>query len=140
MLPDKIEINSELNEPMSIIDIRALEKTHKSLQLNKGVIIEIVTDEELLEINRAALNHDYYTDIITFDYTDDDDIEAHEIVISWDRVKENAETYNQTWKQELHRVCIHGLLHLAGHSDKTSEEQEKMRGLEDYYIDLHCST
>jgi metalloprotein, YbeY/UPF0054 family len=97
-------------------------------------------DEELLELNRQTLQHDYYTDIITFDYENDKDIEENEVVISWDRVRENSETFKVNLKQELYRVCFHGLLHLAGFMDKTEQEEKEMREQENMLLDLYCST
>lgn len=93
------------------------------------------SDEFLLGINKSALNHDYYTDIITFDLRDNNShaLEA-EIYISLDRVKENAQQYNCTFAHELSRVMIHGLLHLSGLNDSTKEEKSIMRKAEEKYI------
>ena len=87
------------------------------------------SDEQLLEVNRQYLNHDYFTDIITFPL-DLDPIEAC-IYISVDRVKENANLYSSNFVTELHRVIVHGLLHLLGYNDKTYEENKSMRKAED---------
>ena len=87
------------------------------------------SDEYLLEINKTYLNHDYYTDIITFPL-DRNNIEAN-VFISIDRVKENAQLYNQNFTDELHRVIVHGLLHLIGYNDKTPEDEKAMRKKED---------
>ena len=92
-------------------------------------------DEYLLEINKQSLNHDYYTDIITFDYNEGNSIES-EIYISLDRVKENAKTFDQTFHEELNRVILHGALHLVGFKDKTKKEKEKMRAMETQYLDI----
>lgn len=92
-------------------------------------------DEFLLEINRKSLNHDYYTDIITFDYNEDQSIES-EIYISIDRVKDNAKNYNEAFHVELYRVILHGALHLVGFKDKTKKEKEKMRSMENKYIEI----
>lgn len=94
-----------------------------------------VSDEELLETNKAFLQHDYYTDIISFDYTMGKLISG-EMHLSIDRIKDNANTYNNTFKDELHRVIIHGILHYCGYKDKTEEEQKTMRAKEDYYLSL----
>ena len=99
-----------------------------------------MTDEELLEINISSLNHDYYTDVITFDYSDDEDVSHNEICISVDRITENARLSNSTLSNELHRICIHGMLHLAGHTDDTKEAKNKMTSLENHFLALHCST
>ena len=91
------------------------------------------SDEYLLDINKKYLNHDYYTDVITFDYSEGNVISG-DIFISVDRAKENAQTYNQTFNKELNRVIVHGILHLIGYNDKTENEQKIMRQKEDYYL------
>ena len=93
------------------------------------------TDDYLHNINLTYLNHDTYTDIITFDYTEKNQISG-DIFISIDRVKENAVTYRKTFENELHRVIIHGVLHLLGYKDKTADEAETMRAKEDFYLSL----
>jgi probable rRNA maturation factor len=92
-------------------------------------------DEYLHKINLQYLNHDTYTDIITFDYTESGVI-AGDIFISIDRVKENALLYNKPFKNELSRVIVHGVLHLAGYKDKSEEESILMRSKEDFYLNL----
>lgn len=92
------------------------------------------SDKYLLQINREYLNHDYFTDIITFPLGSDP-IQAN-VFISIDRVKENAELYKASFENELHRVIIHGILHLFGYGDKTIQEKEKMRSKEDYYLSV----
>ncbi len=87
------------------------------------------SDEQLLEINKEFLNHDYYTDIITFDYSESDIISG-DLFISIDRIKDNAKTLGLSYQEELHRVIIHGILHLLGFKDKTDEESQNMRLLE----------
>ncbi|MBS1635111.1 MAG: rRNA maturation RNase YbeY [Bacteroidetes bacterium] len=87
------------------------------------------TDEELLDINIRHLNHDTYTDIITFDYTEDALISG-DIFISIDRVKENAAKFKTSFENELQRVMIHGVLHLCGYKDKTRAQSELMRSKE----------
>lgn len=89
----------------------------------------------ILEINKKFLNHDYTTDIITFDYSDQSRING-EIYISIDEVKENAKHFKVSFQDELHRVLIHGVLHLAGFKDKSVSEQKLMRSQEDYYLSL----
>lgn len=91
------------------------------------------SDKRLLEINRKFLNHDFYTDIITFDLSEGRGTEA-EIYISIDRVRENAKNLGYSFKSELHRVIFHGALHLCGYGDKTKKEKEKMRKKEDLYL------
>lgn len=88
-----------------------------------------VDDEKILEVNREYLGHDYYTDIITFDY-DEDDIISGDLVISLDTVKTNAEQFGKDYDEELHRVIIHGILHLCGINDKGPGEREIMEAEE----------
>lgn len=93
------------------------------------------SDAYLLNINKQFLNHDTYTDIITFDYTADA-VLGGEIYISIDRVKENALKFDVTVTEELCRVMVHGLLHLAGYKDKTSAQKQEMRDAEDAALAL----
>ncbi len=86
-------------------------------------------DEKILEVNREYLQHDYYTDIITFDY-DEDDIISGDLVISLDTVRTNAEQFGKTYEEELYRVIIHGILHLCGINDKGPGEREIMEAAE----------
>ncbi len=88
------------------------------------------SDEVILRVNKEFLQHDYYTDIITFDYSTSESISG-DIYISVETVSCNAEKYNTPFMNELHRVIIHGILHLCGVNDKSTEEQEKMRAAED---------
>ncbi len=88
------------------------------------------SDEQLLEINKEYLNHDYYTDIITFDYSEAE-LVSGDMFISIDRIKDNAKALKVPYQEELHRVIIHGVLHLLGFKDKTESESQKMRQLED---------
>ncbi len=92
------------------------------------------SDEYLLQINRDHLNHDYYTDIITFDNSDDDNVIEGDIFISVDRVDENWRIQKTSFTDELHRVLAHGLLHLCGYGDKTDEEVARMRQKEDEWL------
>lgn len=91
------------------------------------------SDEYLLDINKKHLQHNDYTDIITFDYKNKDIISG-DIYISIERVKENAEIYKTSFINELHRIIIHGVLHLVGFKDKTSEVKNEMTAKEDYYL------
>lgn len=93
------------------------------------------SDEKILEINNQYLQHDYYTDIITFDYSEDNIISG-DIFISLDTVKSNSEQFKTEYKEELHRVIIHGILHLSGFSDHTEEEEKQMRNLENQALKL----
>jgi len=88
-----------------------------------------VDDEKILEVNREYLGHDYYTDIITFDY-DEDDVVSGDLIISLDTVRSNAELFQKDYDEELHRVIIHGVLHLCGINDKGPGEREIMEAAE----------
>ena len=99
-------------------------------------------DEKILEVNRQYLQHDYYTDIITFDYSDDalltgrKDTIAGDLFISLDTVRSNAEQQGTTYDEELHRVIIHGILHLCGINDKGPGEREVMEAAENKALAL----
>ncbi len=99
------------------------------------VSVIFCSDDYLLQINRQYLQHDYYTDIITFDYTEGDTI-GGDLFISVDTVRANAGEYRQTFEQELRRVMVHGVLHLCGYDDVTDAQRKVMRGAEDKYIDF----
>ena len=92
-------------------------------------------DEKILEVNREYLNHDYYTDIITFDYTEGNRISG-DLFISLDTVRTNAEQFDQSYERELHRVIIHGILHLCGINDKGPGEREIMEAEENKALAL----
>ncbi len=94
-----------------------------------------VDDEEILRVNREYLQHDYYTDIITFDYTEGDTISG-DLFISLDTVRTNAEQFGKPYEEELHRVIIHGILHLCGINDKGPGEREQMEAAEDKALAL----
>jgi probable rRNA maturation factor len=90
-------------------------------------------DEFLLEINRSYLDHDYYTDVITFDYSEGSCLSG-DVFVSIDRVMENAGDFNVSFLSELSRVIVHGVLHLAGYKDKHKDDEQLMRSKEDYYL------
>ena len=92
-------------------------------------------DEHILEVNREYLGHDYYTDIITFDYCEDNTLNG-DLVISLDTVRTNAEMLGKDYDEELHRVIIHGILHLCGQNDKGPGEREQMEAAEDRALAL----
>ena len=94
------------------------------------------SDEYLAEINQDFLSHNTYTDIITFQYSEDPDEIESDIFISLDRVKENARNLGLPFYEELHRVMVHGILHLLGHKDKTATRKRGMRNLENHYLAL----
>jgi probable rRNA maturation factor len=94
------------------------------------------SDTYLLSINKEHLNHDYFTDIITFDYVDGD-VVSGDVFISIDRVKENSKKFHSSFAEELRRVMAHGVLHLMGFSDKSDSEQERMRNEENRCLKLY---
>ena len=94
-----------------------------------------VDDEEILRVNREYLQHDYYTDIITFDYSEGDTI-AGDLFISLDTVRTNAAQFDTTYDEELRRVIIHGILHLCGINDKGPGEREQMEAAENQALAL----
>ena len=104
----------------------------------EGKVLEEVnlifcSDEYLLKMNVEYLQHDYYTDIISFDYCEENRI-LGDLFISKDRVLDNAEQNNVSFLLELQRVIVHGVLHLCGYKDKSEEEEKLMRSKEDYYL------
>ena len=102
------------------------------------VNIVFCSDPYILDVNINYLGHDYYTDIITFDYVEGD-VLSGDLFISIDSVRENASFYGADFPTELRRVMVHGLLHLIGYDDHTPEEQKVMRSKEDYYLSLRES-
>jgi len=92
------------------------------------------SDAYLLKINQQYLDHDTYTDIITFDNSERDDVVLGDIFISIDRIRENAAKFNVSENTELHRVIVHGVLHLLGYKDKTIADKQKMTEKEDFYL------
>jgi probable rRNA maturation factor len=112
---------------------------HKTIEkeglLSGTLSFNFCTDKHLLKMNREFLQHDYYTDIITFDFCENK-IVSGDIYISVDRVKENAKTMGVLFPTEMKRVIIHGVLHLCGYKDKKPAEAKQMRQKEDYYLSL----
>jgi rRNA maturation RNase YbeY len=94
-------------------------------------------DKALLEINRKYLGHSFYTDVITFDLSSSPKVILADIYISGDRIKENAKSLKLSLKEELHRVMLHGLLHLCGYNDKTEVQKKLMTKKEDFYLGLY---
>jgi len=99
------------------------------------ICIIFCSDEYLIEINRKYLNHDYYTDIVTFNYVERNVISG-DLFISTERVKENALKYGVDFMSELYRVIFHGILHLCGYDDSTDKEKEIIRNKENYYLNI----
>ena len=100
-----------------------------------NINIIFCSDNYILDVNVKYLGHDYFTDIITFDYCERD-ILSGDLFISIDTVRDNAEFYKTEFNDELNRVIVHGLLHLIGYDDHTPEEQKIMREKENYYLEL----
>ena len=96
------------------------------------------SDNYILDMNLKYLSHDYFTDIITFDYCEKD-ILSGDLFISVDSVRENSVFYGTEFSEELDRVIVHGLLHLIGYDDHTPEDQAEMRGKENYYLEILAS-
>jgi probable rRNA maturation factor len=121
----------------------SLSTDHITKYINKLIINELkepgdiavifCSDEYLLDINKKFLNHDYYTDIITFDYVFEDIISG-DLFISIDRIKENSQQYGNELVIEVYRVIFHGILHLIGYKDKSEKEKYLMKKKEDYYL------
>ena len=99
------------------------------------ISIIFCSDNYILDINQRFLQHDYFTDIITFDYSEGRRISG-DLFISVDSVRENAVEYGTEFSDELHRVIVHGILHLIGYDDHTDEEIKEMRAKENYYLSV----
>lgn len=125
-------------------DIETVEIDHSTSDWLENLIIAenkkvgrinyiFLSDEGLLKVNKDFLDHDYYTDIITFDYVRGKTISA-DIYVSLPRISENAIAHSKAFNSELHRVLAHGLLHLCGYKDRLEEEKSVMRNKEDFYL------
>ena len=122
---------------------KELKQALKELVQQEGKILKdlslVFTDDDyLLEVNKQYLNHDYFTDVITFDYSVFP-VVSGDVMISLDRVQDNASTLKQSYKLEFYRVVFHGVLHLCGYKDKTKDEQLIMREKEDFYLGAFVS-
>ena len=125
------------------VNVPGLDSEHFAFWLNQVVVNEgfetgdinvvFCSDENLLKMNIDFLQHDFYTDIITFDYCEEA-IVSGDLFISIDRVVDNAEKLSTDYSEELKRVCVHGVLHLCGYKDKSNEEENQMRSKEDFYL------
>lgn len=136
-----ISLNSVVVVKPKFIKSRQLKSFIKSLVLSEGFILGDIavvfcSDEYLLKVNQDFLNHDYYTDIITFDYCESGMING-DLLISLDRVLENSLKENTAYQEELHRVIFHGVLHLCGYKDKLKKDIEMMRFKESHYLNLY---
>ena len=129
----------EVELPTQLPDIKTLTPWIERLAREEGVALQelsfiFCTDDYLLQINQEYLQHDYYTDVITFQLSDG--LLHGDIFISLDRVADNASQMETPFEYELLRVIVHGVLHLAGYRDKTAEEEATMRMKENYYLEL----
>ena len=129
------DISFELEDQDQIVNWISNVVSRENMQI-EYLSYMFCSDEKLLEVNKQYLDHDYYTDIITFDQSDEEGIIEGDIFISIDRVRDNAKEMNQSFTDELHRVIIHGVLHLCGYGDKTPEEEKAMRKKEDECLTL----
>lgn len=128
--------NEDIDFPK--IDVKKIETWLSSVIDNEGYIegeisYILCSDKHIIEINKEYLNHDYPTDIITFNYVENK-IVSTDIFISLETVADNAKSYNVSFINEFLRVLVHGILHLVGYDDKTDEEQEIMTQKEDFYL------
>lgn len=128
------------NVKLPVIKKREISKWIKTVALKYGKNTDEISyifcdDEKILEINKEYLKHDYYTDIITFDYSEGEKISG-DIFISIDTVKSNSQMYTTDYQDELYRVIIHGVLHLCGLDDSSEAEQKIMREAEDNALKL----
>lgn len=126
-----VEIPLFLNEEK--LQKELLKLTDNEKQSLGEITVIFCSDEYLLKINQEYLKHDYYTDIITFDYSETS-VVSGDLFISIERIKENAETEKTTFECEINRVIIHGVLHLCGYKDKSKEEEKLMREKENFYL------
>jgi rRNA maturation RNase YbeY len=127
----------------SFVSKKDLKEAVKNLALNEGKVLKdlslVFTDDDyLLEVNKQYLNHDYFTDVITFDYSSFPEVSG-DVMISLDRVKDNAQSLNQSFELEFYRVVFHGVLHLCGYKDKSEADEKVMRAKEDFYINRFVS-
>ena len=135
MIQFEVEIKYSLKEKRRIkewLNLVAFEEGSKIQNLN----FLIVGDKRMIHFNKTYLNHDYSTDIITFDNAENKKISG-DIVISIERVKENSKKYKVKLEDELHRVMVHGLLHLLGYDDKNEKEKKRIRKKENYYLEIY---
>lgn len=131
--------DSSLSIPKNFDTIKITEWIAKVIKSHNKQVGDIAyvfcTDEQILEANRQFLQHDYYTDIITFDYCEDEIISG-DLLISLETVRTNADLFDVQFDAELQRVIIHGILHLCGFGDKTEQEEIEMRKLENQALEL----
>lgn len=132
------EVNAKLKDRRALSKFldELIQKHLEGIKQTKLTYI-FCSDEYLLNINKEFLDHDTYTDIVTFDMGEYEDELIGEIYISVDRVAENAAKFDKTYQNELHRVIFHGALHLCGYKDKTKEQKAEMRHAEDESLNAY---
>ncbi len=126
-----IQLNFSNKTSLKLFIVSIFKEEHQALGSIRYVFC---TDEYLLNINKSSLNHDYYTDIITFDLSEPKQPIESEVYVSVERVKDNAKHLNVSFKEELCRIVFHGALHLCGYKDKKRADILTMRQKEDYYL------
>lgn len=124
--------------------INAIKELYKQISIDYKkqlgeIAIVLVDDNELLEMNKTFLQHEYYTDIITHDYSEGDYVSG-DLYISYDTVKDNSNTFNTMFHEELLRIIIHGFLHLVGENDKTKKDKNRMTIQENKYLEHFKTT
>jgi probable rRNA maturation factor len=134
-------ISIENDNPLDRIQTAALKETLNKICLEnsatlRSLVFVVLSDEQLLEMNKTHLDHDYYTDVITFDLSEDTGVVEGEVYMSIDRIKDNSKTFNKSTVNEFSRVAIHGLLHLIGYDDHSDEDKKIIRQKEDEYLNL----
>ena len=134
-----VDINYEgvYDLDLSVSKIDSWIKNVCKIELKEAGVLTLIfcSDDYLLEINQQHLNHDYFTDIVTFDYSVGDEISG-DLFISIERVAENAALFGVSFLHELHRVIIHGVLHLCGYGDKLEEDVIIIRTKEDFALNM----
>ncbi len=135
-----IALINESNTSKLPVSFSRIKKWLKEVAATEGFIIgdltyKVMGDDEVLQVNRDFLDHDFYTDIITFDYSEGKEVSA-DIVVSIDRIRDNAITSGCSVKEEYLRVLVHGVLHLMGYKDKSESDQKKMRQKENDAINM----
>lgn len=138
-MSDKFQIFNEKGESKvsSLIDPGIWEKIVQDYgKTVSSISFILLNDEDLKDINQRFLDHDWYTDVITFNYADISDPVEGEIYCSIERIGENANLFEVSLSEEINRVLIHGILHLCGESDYSEESKERMRQLENHYLEF----
>ncbi|MBR4267443.1 MAG: rRNA maturation RNase YbeY [Bacteroidales bacterium] len=129
------DVNFQLPEQQTLVDWISFAVKNEGYEL-KNITYVFCSDEYLWNMNKQFLQHDYYTDIITFDYVKGK-VVSGDLFISYDRIVDNANKFDVSRETELLRVMIHGVLHLIGYDDVTDELEAEIHKMEDYYLDIY---